>query len=159
MSRLVDLLTVVTLVGSGVVTGILLIFSNTVMPALARHGEGAATMVTINERILNPVFLLLFMGTTLACGALAVLAFLGYGGDRLLTLAGCGLYLVGVFGVTAAVNVPMNDALAAVPPGSRESSAYWAIYLQRWTLWNTVRSVLGLGAATLLAMSLLGAAN
>lgn len=157
MNALVDLLAVATLVGSGVVTGILLIFSNTVMPSLARHPEGAATMVTINERILNPVFLLLFMGTAVACLALAVLTVLGYGGGGLLTLFGCGLYLVGVFGVTAAFNVPMNDALAAVAAGSREAQEYWTEYLRRWTRWNTVRSVLGVVGTTLLATALLAA--
>ena len=155
MTTLIDLLAVATVVGSGVVTGILLIFSNTVMPSLAQHAEGAATMVTINERILNPIFLLLFMGTTLACTALAVLTLLGHGEGGLLTLAGCGVYIVGVFGVTAAFNVPMNDALAAIPAGSQESAEYWSVYLERWTRWNTIRSVLGIAGTTILAVALL----
>ena len=157
MNTLVDLLTVGAVVGSGVVTGILLIFSNTVMPSLARHSEGAATMVTINEQILNPTFLLLFIGTAVACAALSVLTLLGYGGAGPLTLAGCGFYLVGVFGVTAAFNVPMNNALAAIPGGSRESAEYWELYVKRWTRWNTVRSVLGIVGTALLAAALLSA--
>lgn len=155
MNALANLLAVTTVVGSGVVTGILLIFSNTVMPSLAVHAEGSATMVTINERILNPVFLLLFMGTTVACAALVVLTLLGYGGGGSLALLGCGLYVVGVFGVTAAVNVPMNDALAALPAGSPEAAEYWTLYLERWTRWNTVRSLLGIVATALLATALL----
>lgn len=156
MSALANALAVASVVGSGVVTGILLIFSNTVMPSLAEHSEGAATMVTINERILNPVFLLLFMGTAVACAALAVLTGLGYGEGGALTLAGCGLYIVGVFGVTAAFNVPMNDALAAIPEGSPEAAEYWQVYLHRWTRWNTIRSLLGIVATTLLAMAIPG---
>lgn len=155
MNTIVDFLIIATVVGSGVVTGILLIFSNTVMPSLARHPEGAATMVTINERILNPIFLLLFMGTAVACVALSVLTLLGHGSGGPLTLVGCGLYIVGVFGVTAGFNVPMNDALAAIPAGSPEAAEYWPEYLQRWTRWNTVRSVLGVGGTTLLATALL----
>lgn len=155
MNALAHLLTVVTVVGSGVVTGVLLIFSNTVMQSLARHPEGAATMVTINERILNPVFLLLFMGTAVACVALSVLTLLGYGGGGFLTLVGCGLYVVGVFGVTGAFNVPMNDALAALPGGSREAAEYWKGYLERWTRWNTIRTILGIVGTTLLATALL----
>lgn len=157
MNSLVDLLSITTVVGSGVVTGILLIFSNTVMPSLARHSEGAASMVTINDVILNPTFLLLFMGTTVACAALAVLTLLGYGGGGPLTLMGCGLYVVGVFGVTAAFNVPMNDALAAIPTGTPEAAEYWRVYLRRWTRWNTVRSILGIVGTTLLAAALLAA--
>lgn len=156
MNALVGVLGVAAVVGSGVVTGILLIFSNAVMPSLARQAEGAATMVTINERILNPVFLLLFVGTAVACGVLAVLILLGHGGGGLLAVAGCSLYVVGVFGVTAAVNVPMNDALAAFPGGSPEAAEYWTVYLERWTRWNTVRSVLGVLGTALLATSLLG---
>ncbi len=151
MRLLTDVLTLATLVGSGVVTGILLIFSNAVMPSLARHAQGADAMVTINERILNPTFLLLFMGTTLACAALAALTLLGHGAGGPFTLLGCALYIVGVFGVTAAFNVPMNDRLAATPAASPERTAYWATYLERWTRWNTVRSVLGVAGTTLLA--------
>lgn len=155
MNALADALTVAAVVGGGVVTGILLIFSNTVMPSLARHGEGAATMVTINERILNPIFLLLFMGTTVVCVAVAALTLLGHGRGGWLAVIGAGVYVVGVFGVTAALNVPMNNALAATRPGSGEATEYWRIYLVRWTRWNTVRSVLGIVATTLLAAALL----
>jgi uncharacterized membrane protein len=157
MKLLADVLTVVTLVGSGVVTGILLIFSNTVMPSLARFGDGAATMVEINERIVNPLFLGLFAGTAAACLALLILTLLGHGPGGGITVAGCGLYLVGVFGITAVVNVPMNEALAALPAGTGEASAYWARYLERWTLWNTVRTLLGMVATTLLALALVAA--
>ena len=156
MNLLIDVLTVACVVGSGVVSGILLIFSNTVMASLARHADGAATMVTINERILNPVFLLLFVGTAVACGVLGVLILLGYGSGGPLALAGCGLYVAGVFGVTAAVNVPMNEALAALPGGGPERAEYWSVYLDRWTRWNTVRSVLGVVGTACLATSLLG---
>ena len=155
MSALANALAVASVVGSGVVTGILLIFSNTVMQSLAAHGDGAATMVTINERILNPVFLLLFMGTTVACVALAGLTLLGHGSGGALTLAGCALYVVGVFAVTAAFNVPMNDARAAVPAGTPEAAEYWAVYLREWTRWNTIRSLLGIAGTTLLATGLL----
>lgn len=79
------------------------------------------------------------------------------GAGGLLTLAGCGLYVVGVFGVTAAYNVPMNDALAAIPAGSQESAEYWSVYLERWTRWNGIRSVLGIPGTTILAVALLAA--
>ena len=49
-----------------------------------------------------------------------------------------GVHLVGAVGVTAVVNVPMNDALAA-------RTLDWATYRRRWTGWNHVRTV----AATL----------
>lgn len=155
MKALADVLIVLAVVGSGVVTGILLIFSNTVMPSLARFGEGAATMVEINARILNPLFLGLFMGTAVSCLVLGGLTVLGHGPGGPLTVAGCALYLIGVFGITAAFNVPMNEALAALPTGSQEAAAYWSDYLERWTLWNTVRSLLGIAATTLLATGLL----
>ena len=157
MTTVVQTLSVVAVVGTGVVTGILLIFSTTVMPSLARHSQGAATMVTINQQILNPTFLLLFIGTTVACVVLAVLTLLGHGSGGGFTLLGCGLYVVGVFGVTAGFNVPMNDALAALPPGSPEAAAYWGVYLRRWTRWNTIRSILGIVGTTLLAAGLLAA--
>lgn len=44
-------------------------------------------------------------------------------------------------------NVPGNNALAAVQPGSEQGAALWADYLRTWTNWNHVRTVASLAAA------------
>jgi uncharacterized membrane protein len=62
-------------------------------------------------------------------------------------LVGSGLYLFGVFGVTIVANVPHNDALARLDPGTREAATYWPTYLREWTFWNHVRTVASAAAA------------
>lgn len=158
MTRILDGLLVAAVVGSGVVSGLLFIFSNTIMAALSRQGPdaGAAAMVAINAVILNPLFFLFFVGTVPLAVAAAGMA-LATGHDaRFIIVGAAALYLLGVFLVTAAVNVPLNDRLAAVTPGTEEARALWSLYLQRWTRWNTIRTVAGLGATVLFALSLRG---
>ena len=42
---------------------------------------------------------------------------------------------------TALVNVPMNEALAAIDPAGVDAAALWSNYSARWTFWNTVRTL------------------
>ena len=73
-------------------------------------------------------------------------------GLGLLLLAGALLYLIGVFGVTMAVNVPLNNRLAALDCEQERQRPEWRHYLQRWTWWNHVRSAAA--AVASLAMTL-----
>src|SRR5690606_8226267 len=101
--------------------------------------------------IVNPLFLLVFLGTGLACLLVVIGALLSWGDPRALLLAlGGGLYLVGGIVVTMVVNVPMNDALAAVDGESEEDATLWQHYLRRWTAWNHVRTASCVAAAVLL---------
>ena len=56
-------------------------------------------------------------------------------------LAGALIYLVGHPIVTMVFNVPLNDALAAVDPGSSNGATVWTTYLRDWVMWNHVRAV------------------
>jgi uncharacterized membrane protein len=139
-----EVLRVLAGAGCGIVAGLLLAFSAGVMTALGRlpGDDGAAAMRAINTAVLNPLFLGVFVGTGVASGGLVVaVATTG----PAVAGAGGALYLVGVVGVTAVVNVPMNDALAA---GRLE----WAAYRVRWTRWNHVRTAAGVGASMLLLL-------
>jgi uncharacterized membrane protein len=72
-----------------------------------------------------------------------------------LILAASAIYLIGCIGVTMLRNVPLNNALAAVPPGTPEAAALWTRYLSEWTLWNTVRTVAPAVSAILFTAALL----
>jgi uncharacterized membrane protein len=155
-----DLVTVGTAaaaVAAGLATGVLFAFSTSVMPALRRRpdAEGMAAMQAMNAAILNPVFLLVFAGTALLCAALAVTApFTADESHAVLRGIGAGIYVVGVFGLTMGVNVPMNDALDETDPASAAGADLWRGYLRRWTAWNNVRTVAGVVATALLVASL-----
>jgi uncharacterized membrane protein len=140
--ELVGVLRVVATVGCGLVGGLLLVFSAGIMTALGRVPGGAEAMRAINAAVLNPLFLGVFTGTAVACAAL-VGAVAVTGGPALLAVAGA-VHLVGVFGVTVARSVPMNDALAAGRLG-------WDAYRRAWTAWNHVRTAAAVVATALLA--------
>jgi uncharacterized membrane protein len=155
-----DLITVGTVaaaVASALVVGVMFAFSTSVMPALGRRPapEGIGAMQAMNSAMLNPAFGLAFGGAALLCAALAVTApFTVDESDALLRGVGAALYVVGTFGVTMAINVPMNVELDAADAGSAGSTAVWRRYLRRWTAWNTLRTILGAAASALLVISL-----
>lgn len=160
----VQVLTVLAAVGSGVLAGIYAAFSVAVMPGLNRvpPESGMQAMQAINERIQNPLFLLVFMGTPLVAIAVAVLGVIRRGDASSawgwgMLVAGCVLLVVGSLIVTMVANVPRNDALAALDPAAPGSAAAWASYLQDWTRWNHVRGVLSVFATACFVVAALAA--
>ncbi|GAA3447753.1 DUF1772 domain-containing protein [Planomonospora venezuelensis] len=135
-----------TILLTGTMTGLFSAFSVAVMPGLdvidARQAIPA--MQSINQKILNPVFLPMFVGALIAAPAAgALLLALGQGQAAVLFFAAAAAYILGAFAPTAAVNVPMNNALAAVsvPADPDEAARLWSGYSVRWTRWNTGRAV------------------
>lgn len=137
-------------IGSGVVGGIFYAFSSFIMAALARlpSSQGAAAMNAINVTVINPTFMLAFMGTAIVCLVLAGGSFFWWDQSAgKLVLAASLFYLIGCFGVTMVCNVPLNDGLAAAAPA--QEAALWARYLDAWTFWNTVRTAASIVSAIL----------
>ncbi|MPV69772.1 DUF1772 domain-containing protein [Burkholderia sp. BE17] len=131
-------------VGCGLMAGVYFAFSTFVMTSLGRLAPpaGAAAMNAINVDIVRSPFMPLFLGTTLMALALVVIAL--FNRDQpgaMAALAGGALYLFGMFAVTMAVNVPLNDALAAADPAAAHGAALWMRYVHDWTMWNHVRTV------------------
>lgn len=150
MSSANTILTFVAAIGSGLVAGIWFAFSNFVMAGLSRTApdKGIAAMQSINITVLNPVFFAALFGTALICLVLVTLCFVRWGepGNTIILAAGL-LYLIGCVGVTILGNVPLNDKLAAVEPGTSEAAVLWAAFLPGWLFWNHVRMVATLAAA------------
>lgn len=142
----------ISAIGTGLMAGVYFTFSAFVMGALGNiaPAAGIAAMQSINAVILRSAFMPLFFGTTVISLALAVLGVLRWqsAGAPALVLAGI-LYVVGMFVVTAAFNVPLNNRLAAADPSSPEGLAEWHGYLKDWTRWNHVRTAASTLAAAL----------
>lgn len=143
--------------GCGLVAGVFFAFSTFVMSALARlqPTQGIAAMQSINITAINPLFMTALFGTAGACVFLAISSLLKWhqpGAAYL--LVGSLLYLVGTVGVTIAFNVPLNEALARVEPGSTDGANLWASYLANWTTWNHIRTVAALAAAASFTIAL-----
>ena len=143
-------------VGCGLMAGLFFAFSVAVMPALRRlpPPSGIATMQAINRAILNPIFMVVFMGTTVAAAALAVTALWTWDdGAGTLRLVGGLSYVVGAFLLTAAYHVPRNNAIDQLDPADEASSANWATYLAEWVPWNHVRTLASLTSLVLLVIA------
>ena len=147
-----------TTLGAAVMGGVFYAFSTGVMQALGRlpSPQGAAAMQSVNIAVINPHFLGLFLGTAALCLGLCVAApFTWDESGSGWRLTGALLYLVGSFVVTGAANVPLNNALATVDPGSAVGETTWAGYLRTWTRWNHLRTAACIAAATCLLRSLI----
>jgi len=162
MSFLTTPLVVVALMGCALVGGIFLAFSSFIMKSLARlpSSEGIAAMQSINVVVLNRLFLGLFMGTAAISLLIIVLSTLQWGtAASLFFVTGGALYFVGTFLVTVIGNVPLNNRLAAVSAPDAGAVSFWEHYLERWTLFNTVRTVAAVAAASFFIVGLLGSSN
>lgn len=145
--------------GSGLIAGVFFAFSSFVMSALARlqPKEGIVAMQAINITVINPLFMLIFLGTAVLCLFLIIsliLRWTQFDGTSL--WLGCLFYLIGTLGVTIVCNVPLNEALGKVDPNSTSGASLWSYYLTTWTLWNHVRTLSALVAAISFTISLSG---
>lgn len=134
----------ISAIGSGVMAGIYFAFSAFIMASLAKltTAQGIAAMQSINRVILGSPFMLLFFGTTLTSAALVVLAIVHWGDPTsLMTVIAGDLYVFGMFLVTAAYNVPLNNTLDTQDPDDEAAVVVWEHYLRVWTRWNHVRTV------------------
>ena len=150
--------TLVAALGSGLIAGTFFAFSTFVMPALARLpvANGVAAMQAINVVVVNRWFMGVFGGTALACAGLGVASIATFSRPGAgLRLAGSVVYLAGTLAVTAACNVPRNEALAAVDATGPVAAQMWPRYVADWSLWNHVRGVAALSTTALLVLSLL----
>jgi uncharacterized membrane protein len=150
-------LTVVGLLGSGLMAGLFFVFSTSIMKSLKDlpSSQGIAAMQSINVAVPgSALFLLVFVGTALACVALTVSALfrLDDVGARYQLVASV-LYLVMIV-VTAAYHVPHNDALAKIDPTSAGAARYWSNYLTGWNAWNHVRTITSFAAMAVFAVAL-----
>ncbi len=130
----------------GLAAGFFFAFAIDVAPALARAEPSAAIAVfqQINIVVRNAWFGAVYFGAVVVAPVALALTWrdrraLGW---RLL-LAAWLIYLGGVQAPTAAINVPINEVVAAWTPSAPAGD--WRALLERWTSYNTLRTI----AATL----------
>lgn len=129
-------------VAAGLQAGTYYAWASGVMPGLARVDDKTfvSTMTNVNVAIVNPVFMLTFLGApALAAMAVATTS----GSARGWAIAGLVL-AIGTLVVTGAGNVPLNDALA-------ERGGTRVDFETAWVRWNVVRTVTSTGALACLA--------
>ena len=157
MEILVDSLLWFTTISVAIMAGVYFTFSTFVMRSLAEIAApaGMLAMQSINRVIVKSIFLPIFFGSTLASAALVALALFqpAKPGARYMAI-GAGLYFIGMFVVTVARNVPLNNRLEATAADGPEGADIWALYLSKWTAWNHIRTVSCTGSLALLIMAI-----
>ena len=154
---MLDLMTLVAALGSGLIAGVFFAFSSFIMQALHKLSgvAGMAAMQSINVVVLNVSFLGVFMGTALISLIALVMSVMNWQGEAsLLIVIGALFYIVGCFLVTIVFNVPKNEALAKVSITDSHAPSDWNTYVTTWTRWNTIRTIASLIAAALFTMAL-----
>ncbi len=162
MTALTTIAVLLALLGSALIAGVFFAFSSFIMKALADRpaAEGIAAMQSINVVVLNRSFLGTFMGTALISVLVAVLAILGWEQPEApWYLAGALLYVVGTFFVTVGGNVPLNDRLKAVSAVDADAVPVWEHYLERWTMFNTLRTIAAFAAVLMFTLGLMQSAG
>jgi len=137
--------------------GLLYGWTVSVIPGLRRVPDSTyiATMQDINRAIINPAFIVPFMGTpiTLATDARTRLR----SGDKRqgwLLAGAAATYATGVLGVTLGRNVPLNNALEAFQLSSASDQVIAErrrSYESPWNRWHYLRTVAGIASFALAA--------
>ena len=143
---------------SGLQAGLYYAFSCAVMPGLSRGDDRTfvAAMQQINTAIINPWFMLSFVGAPLLC-ALAVTLHVGRHSPALIWVIIGFILALATFVSTAVINVPLNNALAAAgaPDQIASLTAVRAAFEASWVRWNTIRALTSTGSLLALAWALL----
>ncbi len=136
---------------TGLFAGLFATFSYAVMPGLRRTDDATfvRAMQQVNVAILNPVFAVVFAGSVVVSLAAVVVTFRD-GAARPWAIAAVAL-LIATIVVTAAINVPLNDRLAA---GTGTPAALRAAFERSWVAWNIARSGLSLAGFVASAIAL-----
>jgi uncharacterized membrane protein len=115
------------------------------------------TMQAINSTVRNAPFALSFFGALLLSGiALMMRVRKPRSLGTWLVAAGFLLYAGGVFAVTFAFNVPLNDELAGYKDlAAVDVARARADYESDWNMWNNLRTVSALASLTALVGALL----
>lgn len=135
------------IISSGLMSGLFYGWSVSVIPGTRQIPDGAYvnTMQDINRAIINPLFVVPFMGIPLVLGIASYLQFRAGDTRRGWLLAGAtATYVVGVLGVTMGRNVPLNDALDSFDLETATTDALSDrrhSYESPWNRWNYVRTL------------------
>lgn len=150
-----------TAISTGLVAGLFYAYSCSVSPGLKRLTDTAyiQAMQCINRAILNPVFFASFMGSLvlLPLSTWMLYRYAVPAGGWFL-LAASIVYLAGVFGVTVAGNVPLNNALDKVDTATAAAASLAqqrALFERRWNRLNMVRTVFAIVTLALVIVACL----
>lgn len=134
------------------VAGFVFAFAVVVMPGIRALGDGQflRTFQLLDGVIQDnqPLFVLVWVGSVVALVGSLVLGFAQVDGvSRAFLVAAAVIYLLGVQLPTAAINIPLNNAVQALDVKSLDENALAAArgsFEAPWNRWNSIRTVLAI---------------
>ncbi|MCE7993008.1 MAG: DUF1772 domain-containing protein [Roseivirga sp.] len=153
-------ISLLALLSTGLSAGLFYAWSVSVIPGTKRMADQSylEAMQQINRAILNPGFFAIFFGALLLMLWSSYLEFKAdIGPSFFFTLAALIVYLAGTVGVTAAGNVPLNEALDLIELnklGASELKATRQAYELKWNRLHNVRTVFSVISFVLLLLAI-----
>jgi len=141
-------------VSTGMMAGLLFVFSTTVVPSILAIPQpyGLAAMQSINRRITEPFFGLIFLGGV-GSSLVAIVGSFSDLGERTMSLAAGVVYLIGFFVVTASVHIPLNTQLDKADLSSANDLVDWESAAMRWRRFNHLRALAATAACVLFVLA------
>jgi uncharacterized membrane protein len=143
----------------GLIAGVFGLYANSIMPGLRRTDDRTfvGAFQSMDNRIINPLFMATFFGALVLTGLTAGLHVDGHNRPVLPWIAAAFVLYLAAVVITLAVNVPLNDGIKAVgdPDGIGDLAAVRKRFNEsRWAAWNVVRAVTTTAAFGCLAWAL-----
>jgi uncharacterized membrane protein len=142
-------------VAAGLQAGTYYTWASGVMPGLARGDDRTfiATMQNMNVAIVNPAFMMSFLGAPLLAGAAIVTS---NSSARPWVIAGTA-FAVGTIAITAGGNIPLNNALDSAGSVERiaDLAAVRGDFESEWVNWNIARALTATASLACLAWAAL----
>ncbi|MCF0062794.1 DUF1772 domain-containing protein [Dyadobacter chenwenxiniae] len=150
---------ILTALLTGLSAGLFYAYSCSVNLGLARlpDNEYLRAMQEINKAILNPVFFMSFIGSIFLLAFASWLSHSEQVATFRLLLAATLVYAIGVFGVTVAGNVPLNDTLAGfnINAATADEIRLQRLHFERpWNKLHSIRTLCSVGAFLLVVIAL-----
>lgn len=160
---LFDIILVAAALTTALVAGLLLTFAVVVMPGLGTLDDRAFLRgFAVVDRVIQdvqPVFALVWGGSVVAVAVALPFGVAELEGGQLATLViAATLYLLGVQGPTALVNVPLNNRIQVHDlhtASPLETMDLRQRFEAQWNRWNAIRTVCAVAASVLLLLLLL----
>ena len=150
---------IVATITMGLMAGVFGLYSNTIMRGLGATDDRTfvGAFGAIDRAIINPLFMLAFLGALVATGVAGALYIADDGGSVLPWVVVAFVLYLAVVVITIGINVPRNDALKAAgdPDQIADLAAVRRDFNEpRWVAWNLVRTIATLVAFGCLAWGL-----
>ncbi len=139
---------------TGLSAGLFYAWSVSVIPGTQQVADQTylQTMQSINRKILNPAFFLVFFGSMVLLCAASIYEFHANKGGFWFFLAASITYLIGTVGVTGLGNVPLNEQLDVLKLGETQSealAAFRSFYEENWNRLHLIRTIFAVVAFVL----------